>query len=256
MVKAVTKRNNDSDLIEGKLLLTDPWYQLIMKMLTPVIQKFNEKRILEVGCGLAGFCIDVAKRGAEVIGLDVSSSAIYTAKNLATQLGVKSQVDFIIGDAQFLPFKDQTSEVVVCSETLEHVTDYKQAFSELVRVTNKSGYLCLTVPNLLSTLFFEYLVLLFIGQPQYVKKLSCVEKEHIFHIFKLRNLLNREDIRLLKIQSIDFLHLPPRVKRALRMGQSLKIISAHIEGYFEAHGLPLRLFGANIGVLAKKINCP
>ena len=251
MVKVATK-NRTSDLIERKLLLIDPWYQLIIKMMKSVIHEVNGKRILEVGCGLGGFCINVARKGAKVIGLDVSSSAIHEAKNLAKQLEVQSQVDFIIGDAHFLPFKDRTNEIVVCSETLEHVTNYEKAFCELARVTKKSGHLCLTVPNLLSTLFFEYVVLLLIGQPQYVKKFACVEREQIFHIFKLRRLLNREDIKVIDIRSTDFLHLPPTVRRALKISHSLKIISDRIEDYLEAHGLPLRLFGANIGVLARK----
>lgn len=251
MVKAV-KRNLVSDVIERKLHLTDPWYQLIIKMLKPIIGEFNGKRILEVGCGFGGFCVHVVRQGASVIGLDIWPSAIHKAKNLAKQLGVQNQVDFIIGDAHFLPFKDETNEIVVCSETLEHVTNYEEAFNELVRITNKSGYLCLTVPNLLSTSFFEYLVLLLVGQPRYVKKQVCLEKEHIFHIFKLRKLLNREDVKILKIQSTDFLHLPPRVRKALKINESLKIISACIEDYGEAHNLPLRFLGANIGVIARR----
>jgi len=251
MIKRARK-NQISDVIERKLRLADPWYQLIIKMLKSAIREFDGKRILEVGCGFGGFCVYVAKAGAKPIGLDVSSRAVRKAKKLAKQLGVQSQVDFIIADTQLLPFKDQTNKIVVCSETLEHVPNYKKAFSELVRVTSKSGYLCLTVPNLLSTSFFEYIVLLLIGQPQYVKKQAFLEKEHIFHIFKLRALLDREDVRVIKIQSTDFLHLPPRVRKALKISQNLKIISNRIENYLEAHKSPLRLFGANIGVLARK----
>lgn len=251
MVKVVVKKLV-SDLIERKLQLVDPWYQLILKMIDPVLHELKGKRILEVGCGLGGFCINIASKGGKVIGLDVSSSAIYTAKKLAIQSGVPNQLDFVIGDAQFLPFKGQTHDLVICSETLEHVTNYEKAFSEIVRVINKSGHLCITVPNLLSTLFFEYVVLLLIGQPQYAKKFAYVEKEHIFHLFKLKRLLNREDIRVIEIRSTDFLHLPPRVRRALKIGQSLKIVSDRIENYLEARGFPLRLFGANIGVLARK----
>jgi ubiquinone/menaquinone biosynthesis C-methylase UbiE len=183
MVKSVSR--DQSSLIEQKLQLTDPWYQLIIKMLEPVIQDFNGKKLLEVGCGLGGFCIHFAKRRAKVIGVDVSSNAIHEAKNLAKKAGVQNQVDFIIADAQSLPFKDQTSEIVVCSETLEHVPNYEKAFCEIDRVAKRCGYLCLTVPNFLSTAFFENVFLLLIGQPQYVKKLVCVEKERIFHIFKL-----------------------------------------------------------------------
>ena len=248
----VTIKKRAFDVVEWKLRLSDPWYQLIMKMLLSSIDEFKGKEVLEVGCGIGGFCINVAKRGAKVVGVDVASIAVHEGKDLAKQLSVQKLVDFIIADAHHLPLKDKTREIVVCSETLEHVSNYKKAFSELVRVTQKSGYLCLTVPNLLSTLFFEYIVLRLIGQPQYVKKHVCVEKEDIFHIFKLRNLLNREDLKVIKIQSTNFLHVPPRVRSALKISRNLQLISDHIEDYLESRNFPLRLLGANIGVLARK----
>jgi len=251
MVTSVT-RNQSSALIEQKLQLADPWYQLIIKMLNPVIQDFNGKKFLEVGCGLGGFCIHVAKRGAKVIGVDISKKAIHEAKNLTKKINVQNQVDFIIADAQSLPFKDQAREIVVCSEVLEHVSNYEKAFCELNRVTEISGYLCLTVPNFLSTSIFENVFLLLMGQPQYVKNLVCVEKERIFHIFKLKKLIKQENLKIIKIQSTDFLHLPPRIRRALRISYVLKILSDRIEDYFEAHQLPLRFFGSNIGALIKK----
>jgi len=251
MVKVISKRNHIADLVERKFLLTDPWYQLILRMMKPVIHEFYGKRILEVGCGLGGFCISLATKGAKVIGLDISSSAVNKAKNLAKQLEVQSQIDLIIGDAHFLPIKDQTNDVVVCSETLEHVTNYEKAFRELVRVTRKSGHLCLTVPNLLSTLFFEYVVLLLIGQPQYAKDFGCLEKEHIFHPFKLRRLFNRENLKVIEIRSTDFLHLPPTIRKALKIDRRPPTISHNLA----THSVSLRLglFGATIGVVAKKV---
>jgi ubiquinone/menaquinone biosynthesis C-methylase UbiE len=251
MLEKATEKLN-FDMVEWKLRLRDPWYQLVMKMLTSVISDFSGREILEVGCGIGGFCINAACKGARVVGVDLASEAIQKAKNLAKRLGVHKQTDFIVADAHCLPFKDKVEEIVVCSETLEHVLDYKGAFSELVRVTQKSGYLCLTVPNLLSTLFFEHIVLRFIGQPQYVKRHVCVEKEDIFHIFKLRNLLAREDLTVMKIRSTNFLHVPPRLRSALRITRSLQIISDRIEEYFEVHNFSFRLLGANLGALARK----
>lgn len=241
-----------SEMIRNKLSLCDPWYQLAMKMLRSVVNDFNSQMMIEVGCGFGGFLANVARRGALVIGLDVSSKAVRTAKNLAKQLGLQNEVDFVVGDAQLLPFKEQASDIVVCSETLEHVQDYERAFGELVRITKKSGYLCLTVPNFLSTALFEDVILLLIGQPSYVKSQVCVEKEHIFHVFKLRKLLGRENVKVMAMRSVDFLHLPPRVRRFLKLDYSLKVISDRLGGFFEVHASPLRLIGANIGVLAKK----
>lgn len=248
MVKAASKEHRVADLIERKLLLSDPYYQMILTMMKSVTPSFHGKRILEVGCGLGGFCIQMAKIGANLVGLDISSSAIKKAKDLAKQCEVQSRVDFIIGDAQFLPFKEKSNEIVVCSETLEHIENYEQAFDELVRVTEESGYLCLTVPNLFSSLFFEYMVLLSVGQPKYAKKLGNVEKEHIFHLLKVKKLLSREDLRLIDIRSTDFFHLPPTIRKALGINYYLNVLSEKLE----KNGGPLRLFGASIGVLTRK----
>lgn len=241
-----------SEMIRDKLSLSDPWYQLVMKMLQSVVNDFNRQILIEVGCGLGGFLVNVARRGAFVVGLDVSSKAVRIAKDLVKQLGLQNKIDLVVGDAQLLPFKEQASDIVVCSETLEHVPNYEKAFSELTKITKKSGYLCLTVPNFLSTAFFENVILLLVGQPGYVKSQVCVEKEHIFHIFKLRKLLKRENVKVIIIRSVDFLHFPPRVRRLLRLGRSLKIISGRLEDFFGAYASPLKLMGANIGVLAKK----
>ena len=241
-----------SEMIRDKLSLSDPWYQLVMKMLQSVVNDFNRQILIEVGCGLGGFLVNVARRGAFVVGLDVSSKAVRIAKDLVKQLGLQNKIDLVVGDAQLLPFKEQASDIVVCSETLEHVPNYEKAFSELTKITKKSGYLCLTVPNFLSTAFFENVILLLVGQPGYVKSQVCVEKEHIFHIFKLRKLLKRENVKVIIIRSVDFLHFPPRVRRLLRLGRSLKIISGRLEDFFGVYASPLRLIGANIGVLAKK----
>jgi hypothetical protein len=111
--------------------------------------------------------------------------------------------------------------------------------------------LCLTVPNLLSGLFFEYMILFLIGQPQYAKDFGCLEKEHIFHLFKLRRLLNRENLKVLEIRSADFLHLPPTIKKALKIDRRPSAVS----GNLATHGFSLRLglFGATIGVVAKRL---
>jgi ubiquinone/menaquinone biosynthesis C-methylase UbiE len=239
-------------MIQDKLSLSDPWYQLVMRMLDPVIRDLRERRIIEVGCGLGGFVMNIAKRGGRIVGLDVSAKVVHIARDLAKRLKLQDNVDLVVGDAQFLPFKEEVSDIVICSETLEHVPDYEKAFGELSRITDRSGYLCLTVPNFLSSAIFENVILLLVGQPSYVKSNVCLEEEHVFHIFKLKKLLNEEHLKVITVRSVDFLHLPPKVRRILRLGESLRLISEKLETFFEKHISPLRLMGANIGVLARK----
>ncbi len=244
----IPKRNQITDLVERKILLTDAWYQLISTMLKSVKQNLYGKRVLEVGCGFGGFCIKLAMEGANPVGLDISSFAIRKAKDLTRKYGI--QADFVVGDAQFLPFRKGSSEIVICSETLEHVENYELTFRELIRVTQKSGHLCVTVPNLLSTLFFQYIILLTVGQPRFVKEFFSVEREHIFHLFKVRKLFSRADLKIVEIRSADILHLPPRIRKALKIDHCPPTISGNLE--FHNPLLGLGLFGATIGVVAKK----
>jgi ubiquinone/menaquinone biosynthesis C-methylase UbiE len=243
-----------SEIVKDKLLLVDPWYQLVRKMLYSVFDDFKKQVVIEVGCGVGGFLVNISKSCKEVVGLDVSLKAVHMAKDLAKRFGFYEKVNLVVGDAQFLPFKGDVGDIVVCSETLEHVPDYGRAFDELVRITKSARYLCLTIPNFLSTAFFENLILLLIGQPGYVKSQVCVEKEHIFHIFKLKRLLNRQKVKIVEFRSTDFMHLPPRVRKFFKVDGSLKIISNKLENFFGDHFSPLKLAGANIGVLLRKGN--
>ena len=241
-----------SKIVGGKLSLADPWYQLIIEMLRSTFRDLNGKTVIEVGCGLGGFLLNISEGCGEVVGLDISSKAIHIAKDLAKKFGLQDRVNLVVGDAQFLPFRADIGDILVCSEALEHILDYAKAFGELVRVTKKLGYICLTVPNFLSTAFFENVILLLIGQPGYVKSNVCVEKEHVFHVFKLRRLLNQHAVEVITMRSVDFLHLPPRVRKLLRMERPLQIISNRLENFFAKHFSPLRLAAANIGVLVRK----
>ena len=46
-----------------------------------------------------------------------------------------------------LPFKNKEFDLVLCYETIEHISNYKEFFSELERVTNNNGIIILTCPN-------------------------------------------------------------------------------------------------------------
>lgn len=230
---------------QRKLKLADPWYRLILKMIKPVINNFEGREVLEVGCGLGGFPIYIGSKKGKCVGLDISKKAIKEAKVLSKKYKVNDQVDFIIADARFLPITRECFEMIVCSETLEHIENYQQAFHELVRVAKKNGFLIVTVPNIFSMLLLEYLYFILMGQPRYVKEFLEVNKEEIFHHFKLKNLFKSEKLNIIEIQGTDFLHLHPKIKKIFPY---LDLFSDMLE----RKGQRLKFFGSHIGVIAKK----
>lgn len=105
------------------------------------IRKRNPKTILDVGCG-EGFTLDlIEKEGikAKLEGVDFLKTAIDIGKKERPHLNLK------VGTIYDLPYKDNTFDMVICSEVLEHLEDPKKALDELQRVTKK--YVVLSVPN-------------------------------------------------------------------------------------------------------------
>ena len=109
--------------------------------LIEVISRYKPDSILDVGCG-AGHVIKLIKekdRNAKVVGMDIDNNALNEAK--ANNI----DVEFIFGDIYSLPFDDNSFDLVICSEVLEHLNKPTIAMNELTRVASK--FLFLSVPH-------------------------------------------------------------------------------------------------------------
>lgn len=97
--------------------------------------------ILDVGCG-EGFTLNKLyenKIGKRLEGVDFQETAIEIGKKIHPHLELK------VGDIYHLPFEDNSFDLVICTEVLEHLKDPKKALSEIQRVTLR--YVLLSVPN-------------------------------------------------------------------------------------------------------------
>lgn len=105
------------------------------------IRELQPKTILDVGCG-EGFTLERLRKqkiGERLEGIDYLKTAIDIGKKEHPKLILKH------GTAYALPYKDNTFDVVICSEVLEHLEHPEKALEELRRVTKK--YAVLSVPN-------------------------------------------------------------------------------------------------------------
>jgi SAM-dependent methyltransferase len=96
---------------------------------------------LDLGCGDGGASgVYLTERSHSYLGVDVSEAAIELAKRRGLE-AVR------IDDASILPFRDESFDVVVCSEVLEHLFEPHLAAAEAFRVLRLGGRLIATVPN-------------------------------------------------------------------------------------------------------------
>lgn len=91
-------------------------------------------RVLEVGCGNGGYLALV-----EAIGMDISEGMLKAARE-------RTNAPLLCGDAQRLPFQNESFDVVLAPHMLYHVEDRRAAVRELRRVL-KAGGTCVAVTN-------------------------------------------------------------------------------------------------------------
>jgi ubiquinone/menaquinone biosynthesis C-methylase UbiE len=156
---------------ERKLSVSDPWYRLIGEFLQLREFDLRGRTVLEVGCGLGGFSLHMARQGAAVTALDFSSSAVGAARALGSErgrIGPEGRLPhYLTADAKRLPFPDATFDLVVCAETLEHTFALGPCMEEFFRVCVPGGLVAVTVPNSVLSLPVDAAVcLLGLGQPQ------------------------------------------------------------------------------------------
>jgi ubiquinone/menaquinone biosynthesis C-methylase UbiE len=99
------------------------------------------ERVLDLGCG-AGTDSLVATLmvGAEgsVTGIDMTPEMLAKAKSGASELGA-ANVAFVEGEAERLPFGDESFDVVISNGVIDLIPDKDAVFSELHRVLVPEG---------------------------------------------------------------------------------------------------------------------
>ena len=98
------------------------------------------KKLLDAGCGTGWFSKLSCERGAIVTSMDLG-------ENLLSKVAQKCTSERVVGSILEIPFKDNSFDIIVSSEVIEHVPDPYKAIQELFRVLKPGGTLVLTTPN-------------------------------------------------------------------------------------------------------------
>jgi 2-polyprenyl-6-hydroxyphenyl methylase/3-demethylubiquinone-9 3-methyltransferase len=96
------------------------------------------KRVLDVGCGGGILAEAMARKGAEVTGIDLAERPLKVAALHALETG--SRVDYRLASAEELAAEAPGSfDVVTCMEMLEHVPDPKRTLAALAALVKPGG---------------------------------------------------------------------------------------------------------------------
>lgn len=118
------------------------WHTTKLQQILSLLPK-NSRKILDIGCSSAVLTAAIAKARprAQVTGLDSYKRAIDFARQKHPHL------QFVVADAHKLPFKKQSFDLILCTETLEHVTDPKSVLSQIKRVLKPRGHAIISMDS-------------------------------------------------------------------------------------------------------------
>ncbi|KAI5665085.1 hypothetical protein M9H77_24408 [Catharanthus roseus] len=93
------------------------------------------RNMLDVGCGIGGTCLYVAKKyDIQCTGITISPEQVKCAQGFAAAQGLENKATFDCGDALNMPYKDGTFDVVFTIQCIEHIQDKEKFIREMVRV--------------------------------------------------------------------------------------------------------------------------
>jgi SAM-dependent methyltransferase len=98
----------------------------------------KDKSVLDYGCGTGENSFLLARRGANVCGIDISNELLCLAKQRMELANLAEKARFFVGSAHDLPFSDESFDVVFGMAILHHL-DLQIALSEVFRVLKKGG---------------------------------------------------------------------------------------------------------------------
>ncbi|HKP87710.1 MAG TPA: class I SAM-dependent methyltransferase [Blastocatellia bacterium] len=99
--------------------------------------RWRDRDVLEVGCGLGTDAINFARAGARYTGIDLTEASIEIARKRFALEGLSA--DLRVADAEALPFAGDSFDLFYSHGVLHHTPDTRRAIDEAHRVLRPGG---------------------------------------------------------------------------------------------------------------------
>jgi SAM-dependent methyltransferase len=117
------------------------YYREKMRAIHAVTPEGEFDRVLELGGGQSGLT-SLLFPHSEVVNLDLNAAYAWSPQNC------RSNVRFVCGNAESLPFRENSFAAVTLFDVLEHVPNDRAAVREVLRVLRPGGIALVSTPNL------------------------------------------------------------------------------------------------------------
>jgi SAM-dependent methyltransferase len=167
----------------------------------------HDEDVLDVACGTGNAALRAAAAGGRVVGVDLTPELFAAGRALAAEAGV--ELEWIEGDAEDLPFEDESFDVVLSTFGVMFAPRHEVAAHELVRVLRPGGRFGCTswTPEGLQGTFFGTLGAYAPAAPPFAQPpLLWGDEDHVREIFAGTGVtleFTRESVPLARFDSPD-----------------------------------------------------
>jgi ubiquinone/menaquinone biosynthesis C-methylase UbiE len=194
--------------------------------------------VADMGCGAGSHSMVWAELGHQVHALDVNQPLLELGRSRAAKAG--HNIDFRVGSATNVPWPDNSMDICIALELLEHVVDWESCMKEFTRILRPGGALFFTTTSRLCPLQAEFNLPLYSWYPgflkRYFEKLSLTTRPgianfakypavHWFTFYEFQTLLASKGFRCL--DRFDIVDLPKKsgtVKFIVKAARTLRLV--------------------------------
>ena len=116
------------------------------------IELSDGDKLLDLGCGEGRHVIAAyLEKNIQAVGVDLGFNDLKTTADKFSEFCQSENADKSFGlsvaNALSLPFEDNTFDVIICSEVLDHIPDYESVLTEIERILVPGGTFIASVPR-------------------------------------------------------------------------------------------------------------
>lgn len=120
-------------------------HHLMYKKMGRVFEHVRPKEaLLDVGCGIGEFIVQLKDHCSTLVGIDIDKHRIEFAKK---RLAKHENVSLYCGELESFHFPDEHFDVCLCLDVLEHVANLFPLLQEIYRILRPRAEMIVTVPN-------------------------------------------------------------------------------------------------------------
>lgn len=140
------------------------------------------ENFLDLGCGNGFIALNLARTGLmhHVSGIDISERMLQQCQKNAKILNIN--ISLAQADAEFLPFRNDSFDLIVGHAILHHLPDVQDALRETYRILKPKGMCIFTEPSRLGSRIIAIFQWLFWFVPLLVRQYTKTELERMVEI--------------------------------------------------------------------------